>query len=298
MRFDVTDLRLFVCIAEAGSITHGAEHANMALGAASARIRGMEELAGVALFERKRLGVTLTPAGRALLQHSRIVMQQLSKMHGELDEYAHGLKGHIRVFSNTNAITEFLPESLSAFLKANPGVNVELQEHLSDYIVSSVAEGLADVGVVVATVDVSSVETYPFREDRLVVVAPRAHAIAKRKRVRFKEILDYDFVGLSNGAAIQSFLEGHAQRRGRRLRCRIQLKSFDAVCRMVEGGTGIGVVPEAAARRFCRMMDIRMIQLDDAWALRKLMICVRSLEHLPRHARRLVDHLRGDAAAD
>lgn len=292
VRFDVTDLKLFVRVVEAGSITQGAAQANMALGAASARVRGMEDQVGVTLLIRDRLGVRTTPAGRALVQHARIVLQQLGRMHGELDEYARGLKGHVRLFSNTNALAEFLPEALSAFLRANPGVNVDLQEHLSDGIVASVAEGIADVGIVAGTVDLSSVESFPFRQDRLVVVVPRRHVLAERRRVKFDALLDQDFIGLSDGAALQDFLAEHAARRGKRLRLRTQLRGFDGICRMVESQAGIGVVPEMAARRLRRVMAIKIIQLEDAWALRRLSICVRSLDELPPPARRLVEHLR------
>ncbi|WP_237478211.1 LysR substrate-binding domain-containing protein [Lichenibacterium dinghuense] len=292
MRFDVTDLRLFVSVAEAASITHGAAAANMALGAASARIRGMEEVAGVALLDRERLGVPLTPAGRALLQHSRIVLQQLGRMRSELDEFAHGLRGQVRLFSNTNALVEFLPAALSEYLMKNPGVNVDLQEHLSDHIVRSVAEGVADIGIVAGSVDVASLETFPFREDRLVAVVPRDHALAGRRRISFSLMLDYDFIGLSDGAALQDFLAGHAMRVGRRLRLRVQLRSFDGVCRMVESRTGVAVVPASAAKRLRRIMAIKIIPLEDAWALRRLTICVRSMGDLPAHAARLVEHLR------
>lgn len=292
MRFDVTDLKLFVSIAEAGSITHGAAKANMALGAASARIRGMEELAGIPLLTRERLGVTITPAGRALLQHSRIVLQQLGRMHSELDEFAHGLKGHLRLYSNTNALAEFLPAALSAFLKDYPGINIDLQEHVSDFIVRSVAEGIADIGIVAGSVDVASLETFPFREDTLVVVVPRDHDLARHRRIAFRDTLDYAFIGLSDGAALQDFLIGHAAQAGRRLKLRVQLRSFDGICRMVESRAGIAIVPASAAMRLRRIMAIRIIPLQDAWALRRLTVCVRSLAELPAHAARLVEHLR------
>src|SRR5262249_3104352 len=160
----------------------------------------------------------------------------------------------------------FLPEALSSFLMNNPGISIDLQEHLSDYIVSSVAEGIADVGVVAATVDISSVETFPFREDRLVVVVPRDHILARRRQVRFEETLDSDFIGLSDGAGVQEFLDGPARRMGRRLRLRIQLRSFDGVVRMVESRAGIGIVPQSAARRLRRIMAIKILQLEDDWA--------------------------------
>ncbi len=93
------------------------------------------------------------------------------------------------------------------------------------------------------------------------------------------------------GAALQNFLSAHAMRMGQRLRLRVQLRSFDSICQMVESRAGIAIVP-ASAQRLRRIMAIRIIALDDAWALRRLTICVRSLQDLPAHAARLVEHLR------
>jgi molybdate transport repressor ModE-like protein len=112
MRFDLVDLQLFLRVAEAGSITHGAERSNMALASASERMRKMEELAGTALLERGRRGVILTPAGRALAHHAHLVLHQIEHMKGELSEYAGGTKGRVRIQANASAVSEFLPESL------------------------------------------------------------------------------------------------------------------------------------------------------------------------------------------
>ena len=296
MRFDLTDLRLFLHVVEAASITHGASRANLALASASARIRGMEESLGVALLERERRGVRPTPAGRALLHHARVVLQQLERMRGELGSYAHGLKGHVRLLANTAALTEFLPEALAAFLASHPNIDVDLEERLSYQIVRAVAEGLADAGIVADTVDLADLETFPFQVDRLVLVVPRGHDLAARRQIAFRDVLDQDFVGLSQRSALQAYLGEHAARAGRPLKLRVRLGSFDAICRMVEQGVGLGVIPEAAAKRCRNAMAIRAIRLTDSWALRHLTICVRRFDALPAHARQLVEHLkaRGD----
>ena len=75
MRFDLTDLRLFLHVVEAGSITHGAERMHLAIAAASTRIRNMEATLGTPLLHRERLGVQPTEAGRALLHHARVLLQ-------------------------------------------------------------------------------------------------------------------------------------------------------------------------------------------------------------------------------
>ncbi|MGN8086686.1 LysR substrate-binding domain-containing protein [Ralstonia sp. 22086] len=292
MRFDLTDLRLFLHTAEAGSITAGAERAHLTLASASARIRGMEDTLGVPLLTRKRRGVETTAAGRTLVHHARVVLQQMDRMRGELGEYARGLKGYVRLLSNTAAMTEFLPETLSAFLAAHPEVDVDLEELVSHEIVEAIAQGRADIGIVNDAVDLSGLETFPFRHDRLVLVTARDHPLAERRELAFVETLQEDFVGLTGDNALQAYLAGHAARAGHRLKYRVRLRSFDAVCRMVERNVGVGVIPEHAAIRLQRSMGIRRVRLTDAWATRLLRICVRHFDDLPVFARQLIEHLR------
>jgi DNA-binding transcriptional LysR family regulator len=292
MRFDLADLSLFRNVVEAGSITRGAERANLALAAASTRIRNMEQAIGAPLLLRGRQGVAPTQAGRTLLQHARIMLLQAERLREDLGAYAGGVAGQIRLLSNTNALTEFLPEALSSFLTAHPHVSVDLEERLSDEIVGLIAEGVADLGIVAGTVDAGALETYPFRRDRFVLVVARNHPLAKRARIGFAQVLDRDFVGLDRASALQRFLADKAARIGRPLRLRIQLRSFDAVCRLVECNVGIGIVPETTARRAARAMDIVAVALTDPWAVRDLTICVRGIRELPPIARQLVEHLR------
>jgi DNA-binding transcriptional LysR family regulator len=292
MRFDLADLGLFRDVVEAGSITHGAARAHLALAAASTRIRNMEQAIGAPLLLRGRQGVTPTQAGRTLLQHARTMLQQAERLREDLGAYAGGLAGQIRVLSNTNALTEFLPEALSSFLTAHPHVSVDLEERLSDEIVGLIAEGVADLGIVAGTVDAGALETYPFRKDRFVLVVARDHPLAKRARIGFAQVLDRDFVGLDRASALQRFLADKAARIGRPLRLRVQLRSFDAVCRLVECNVGVGIVPETTARRAARAMGIVAVALTDPWAVRDLTICVRGMRELPPFARLLVEHLR------
>jgi DNA-binding transcriptional LysR family regulator len=290
MRFDLTDLSLFRHVVEAGSITKGAERAHLALAAASTRIRNMEEALGAALLVRGRQGVTPTPAGRTLLAHARTILRQAERLREDLGAYSGGLAGQIRVLSNTNALTEFLPEALSSFLAAHPNVSVDLEERLSDEIVGLIAEGVGDLGIVAATVDASALETYPYRKDRFVLVVARNHPFATRAKISFAEVLGHDFVGLDRASALQRFLAEKAARIGQPLRLRVQLRSFDAVCRLVECNVGIGIVPQTTARRMAS--TIVAVALTDPWAVRELTICIRKLKELPPYARQLVEHLR------
>lgn len=292
MRFDLIDLKLFCEVADAGSITAGAERSALALAAASTRIRQMEEALGAPLLSRSRQGVSLTPAGRTLLKHARALLAQNARMREDLAAFSGGLGGEVRLLANTNALTEFLPEALSSFLAEHPHVSVDLEERLSDEIVGLVAEGAADVGIVAGTVAMGDLETYPFRSDRFVVVTPAGHPLARGPKASFADVLAWELVGLERSSSLQRFLAGKAAREGQPLRLRVQLRSFDGVCRMVECGVGIGVVPQTTAHRAAKTMDLGVVELTDDWALRELRICVRSLADLRPFARQLVESLR------
>jgi len=291
MRFDLVDLRLFVRVAETANITHAAAKAGLALASASERIRDMETEAGIALLLRGRRGVTLTPAGRALAHHARLVLQQMDHLTGELSKYAGGLRGLVRLAANTSACSEFLPETLNGFLRDNPGIDVDVEERASHDIVRLVAEGFADMGIVADIVDFAGLLAFPFARDRLVLVVPRAHKLAERRDLYFRDLLRHDFIGMTAGNALQQHLAQHASQAGRPLQLRIRLSSFDAICRMVETGVGIAVIPETAARRCGRSMAIRICGLADAWALRHLHLCMRPAPELSAPAQRLAEHL-------
>jgi molybdate transport repressor ModE-like protein len=269
VHLDLDDLSLFRHIAEAGSITGGAGRAHLALAAASARLRAMEEAVGARLAERSRHGIALTPAGHTLLDHARTLLAAAERMQEAMGAYAGGRAGHIRMLSNTNALTEFLPEALGRFLAAHPQVTVDMQERLSDEIVGLVAEGVAELGIIAATADTGGLETYPFRIDRFVLVVPLGHPLAGRPWIDFADLLDLDFVGLDQASALQRFLAERAAR------------------------IGVGIVPESTARGAARTLAIDAVPLADDWAVRELRLCVRALAALPPHTRLLVDHLRG-----
>lgn len=291
MHFDLVDLRLFLHVAEAGSITAGAARSGLALASASARVRGMEEQAGVPLLERGRRGVEPTPAGRTLLHHARLVTGQMERMRGELGEYARGLKGHVRLLANTAAAAEYLPEILAAFLAANPSVDVDLDERPSSEVARAVAEGLAEVGIAADHTDLSDLAVMPFRTDRLVLVVPQGHPLAERGRVAFVEALGSEMVGLSGDSALGSHLAAHAARTGALIRTRVRVRGLDAACRMVALGAGVAIIPQAAAQRWERAGALALVPLEDPWAERRLVVIVRRLETLPSHARRLAKYL-------
>ncbi|WP_019831895.1 LysR family transcriptional regulator [Sphingomonas sp. PR090111-T3T-6A] len=294
MRFDLTDLRLFLAVVDAGSITHGAAEAGLSLAAASERLRDMEATGEVVLLNRGRRGVEPTEAGEMLAHHARTILHQMAQMRGEIGQYAKGLRASVRIFANTAAATAFLPSRLAPWMAAHPRIDIDLKERESIEIARSVAAGFAEIGVLSSAHDTGSLVLRPFAVDRLVVVASKDHAVAAERQVGFADLLGHPFIGLMSGP-LQDHIDGQASRLGARLKMRVRLHGFEDICRMAGAGAGIGIVPETAARRVRRATGIVTIGLRDPWATRRLSLCVRDEEELTPPARALLDHLAATA---
>ncbi|WP_406624827.1 LysR family transcriptional regulator [Acidovorax sp. SDU_ACID1] len=291
-RIDLTSLQLFVAVCELGSIGRAAEREFIAASAVSKRLSDLEAAVDTALLYRHSRGVTLTPAGESLLHHARTVLFGLERMQGELSEYAEGVRGHVRMHANISAIVQFLPEDLGAFARAHSQIKIDLQEHLSPDVLHAVREGAADLGLcnVPATAE-GELQSRPYRTDRLVLVVPQGHALQAREAVQFDEVLDWDIVGLHAGSSISLAMRQAAAQAGRPLRQRIQVTGLDAMCRMIDNGLGVGLLPDRAFALMQGVGRLAAVPLDEPWALRALQLVARDFDALPVTARLLVEHL-------
>lgn len=296
MDYDLTDLRLFVAMAEERNLTRGAARAFLAPSSASHRLRRLEDALQTPLFDRQPRGLEPTRAGEALLRHARQVFACIEQMHAELSPYASGIRGQVSLWANTHATHSYLPDDLAGFLKRHPQVSVSLEERTSTEIAMAVAHGEIDVGVLAdAGAQGAGVVLWPYRQDRLVLIVPQGHVLAQRASVAFAEVLDQAFVMLHSGSAIHTFTMNAAAALGRHLDVRIQVRSFEAVCRMVGAGVGIGLVPRSAVPRAGLSEPPVVVALDEAWAQRDLQVCVRQGVALSGFASALVQHLRASS---
>ncbi|OJX35868.1 MAG: LysR family transcriptional regulator [Burkholderiales bacterium 68-12] len=298
-RIDLTSLQLFVAVCEHGSIARAAQQEFIAASAVSKRLAELEAAAETPLLQRHSRGVLLTPAGESLLHHARTVLFGLERMQGELAEYAGGVRGHVRVHANISAIVQFLPEDLGAFARTHSQIKIDLQEHLSPAVLHAVQEGAADLGLckLPATAMDKGLQSRPYRSDRLVLVVPQGHALAAREAIPFDEVLACDIVGLHAGSSISLAMRQAAAQAGRPLRQRIQVTSLDAMCRMIDNGLGVGLLPDRAFALMQGVGRLAAVPLAEPWAERELSLVARDFAALPASARLLADHLTPAAHA-
>ena len=291
-KIDFVTLRLFCAIARSGSITKGAEECNLALSAASRRISDFEETVGTALFERSAKGVSLTQAGHVVIQHALRLFQGFEQLSNELSEYSKGMKGHVRLWANMSALTEFLPAALSSFLNKHPEIQVEVEEQLSGDIVRALHEGFADIGVFADGTITTDLDTKILCQDELFVVCAQQHPISTYPSIEFKECLKHDFVGLNRGSSLLELTLRNAEKLGLQMKLRVQVRSYNAMCEMIAANLGIGILPIQACRTQVNSMGLQTIKLNEAWAKRNLLIATKSGALLSPAASLLQAHLK------
>jgi DNA-binding transcriptional LysR family regulator len=274
-RFDFVSIRLAVSCARTGNLTAAARECNLVLPAASRRIRDLERALGISLFERHSRGLTPTAGGRVFLKRGMLLLQELDKLVEELWDAQKGVVRHVRVCSSTAAISQFLPPLLAEYADLRPEVQVELEEQVSGYVVTTLREGRADIGVFVEGPDVQGLDVRNFRTDDLVLILPAGHRLAGRSPLAFADTLDEQWISLNAGAAMLQAQQQAAMGAGRNFKLRMQVRSFDAVGHMVASGLGIAALPKGAALPIIRAMKLQWRPLADPWAHRQLKIGVR-----------------------
>ena len=293
-RLDLVSLSLFNLVVRTGSISRGAELAHLAVGAASKRISDLEVALGAELLERHSRGVTLTLAGQALQRHAQRILADVDHLAADLSDHARGIVGVVRLVANTSAVTQFLPADLARFIAAHAGIRIELDESDSREAVLAVIDGRAEIGIFAERTPSFGLQTVLYRSDRLVLVVPARHPLAQRapqSPMDFAEVADLDFVSLPKETSLAQRLAAESAAIGRRLRVRIHVRSFDAMCQMVAAGLGVAVLPDAAVQPHLRSMGLARVELSDPWVERELLIGVRDLAALARPVRLLLDHL-------
>ena len=278
-RFDLVSIRLAVACAQTGSLTAAARDAHLALAAASRRIRELENALGDTLFERHARGLRPTPAGRVFVKHGLTLLQTMEQLGGELADLRQGIARHISLCASSAAISQFLPSLLAAYGQSHPQVRIELEEQVSEAVVSALREGRTDVGVFVEGPDTTGLQTQLFRSDELVLVLPAKHLLARSPgAIAFADTLDEEWISLPAGAAMLQKQQQAARAANRPFKLRMQVRSFDAVCHMVASGLGIAILPKAASLPLVKTMKLKSRPLTDSWAQRRLLVATAAGE--------------------
>lgn len=295
MRYELTDLKLFLAIADAQNLSAGASAVHLTASAASYRLKNLETAMGTAMFSRNSRGMKLTPAGDSLLLHVRALFEGLECMHDDIGRFTSNIKGTVRLIANSSALNGFIMPSLGRFLALHPHVDVALEERQSNVIPAAVLAHESDIGIFGGQSAVEGLEIQRYAFEHMVIAAHPDHILSREPEITMAAALDFDFVCMERASSNFSFLRDIAQNAGRKLRVRVQAHDFEAVLSLVKNGVGLALVPRSVVVASRRAGDITTIPLKETWAARELNMAMRADARLPPFAQALVRILLDDA---
>jgi DNA-binding transcriptional LysR family regulator len=292
MRIDPVSLRLFVYVAQEGTIAAGANKLSIVNSAASKRLHELELALDAQLLRRTNRGVEPTAAGLTLMGLAQEVLADLDSIKLRMRDYAKGLKGQVRILASQSAISQALPIHLASFAMEHPGVRVSFEERENPAILKALRENSYDVGVSIASAAAPDLREIPYYRYRLAAVVPRSHKLTKAGSVKFSDFLDYPQIGLQSDGAASAFFQRMAAAHGRTINYRINVESYQSLLLMVHAGLGVGIVPSTVLDFFSSNLAIEAIELEDDWAAERILsIYHRANEKLSATSKLLVEHL-------
>ena len=268
MRYELTDLRVFLAIAQARSLSGGASDMHLTAPSASYRLKNLEQAMGVPLFERTQKGMSLTPAGATVLGFAQTILGNVDRLQSEMKRHTNRTEGHLKVFANSSTLNS-LPAALSRFLAAYPNVNVDLEESLSEETVKAVLDGRADIGLVAGRIETRELQAIIYGQDELLFIVPLHHPLGLHRKISLETALTHDLVAIGSKSSNYLFLQQRAELLGVKPRVRVHAPNFDAVVRCVQEGAGIALVPRSVAAPVIAQGIVEGVDLEEVWAVRE-----------------------------
>ncbi len=251
-------LKAFWAVATAGGFSAGAKLLAVTQPAVSRQVQELEAECGDRLFHRAGRRTWLTPAGEHLLPIAqRLVDAELDAMQ-LLSDSKTLARGHLKIA----AVGPYhLVDILDAFHRRHPGVQVTVSIGGSGWVEQAVMDYAADVGLLALEAPPAACAHLRYRRNRLVVIAPRGHALASRTRIRLRDLHGQTLIAREPGSTTRRLFEAMLRREQVRPRTLLEIGSREAIRLAVARGLGLGYVSECEA---VPHPDIVSLAVDDA----------------------------------
>jgi len=251
---ELTTLRYFRTIAATGHLTRAARELGLSQPALSAMLKKLEAEIGTELFHRRGRGIELSEAGRLFLTHTNEALRAAEAGVEAVRDFVGLEKGTIRIGGGATATSYLLPPVMRAARKRYPNILFFVREAGSTQVAQAVLAGELDLGIVTLPLDsgvlgpdADRLIRVPLTDDELKLIAPPKFEIAMNATTfRFRDLASATVVGFEAGSAVRNLIDRAAAKAGVTLNYAMELRSIEAITRMVAAGIGVGFVSRFA----------------------------------------------------
>jgi DNA-binding transcriptional LysR family regulator len=259
-------LVVFRAVAEQLSFRKAAEELYLSQPAVSLQIKVLEEEIGVQLFDRTGAHITLTPAGKVLLDYAEQVSALLARAEHDIAALSGDHAGELALGASTTIAQYVLPRLLGEFCREHPQVHPTLISGNTEHIVAAVEQQKIALGLIEGPARSRHVKTEPFLEDELVLIASTAHEWAERPSIAYREIASVPLLMRERGSGSRRVIEMELERKAVKkssLQVVMELDSTEAIKSAVEAGLGVGFVSRWAIAKDLRLgTSFKIVEIE------------------------------------
>ncbi|MEW8210007.1 MAG: LysR family transcriptional regulator [Candidatus Thiodiazotropha taylori] len=282
-------MRSLVAIADTGSITEAADRIGLTQPALSRRLQQLEDYFGAELFSRGRKGVQLTEIGRLVESEARILIARYDHLRDQVRAHQ-GLEGGAgRIGGGATAVSFLLPKAIATFQGSHPAVKFQLKEAGSNEVAEDVINGRLELGLVTMPVKNRDLKVWPLLTDRIVLVGPKQHPLAKKRRISASALDGISFVGFEADTAVRQIIDATLRDAGVTMNVVMELRSIPAILRMVATTGNLAFVSQLGVDS---LEDVAEIEVRDFKVERELAVIARRGSTLSPAAQAFADLLR------
>ena len=289
MIHELRHLRAFLKIAETRNFTRAANELHVSQSALTVQVQQLEESLGVQLFDRSKRGVTLTASGRDVFGPLQRLFNDAQAIVELARDLSSASSGFVTIAALPTVCAGVLPELIRTFIKAHPGIRVQIKDLVAERVREAVLKREVDFGIGTRHGRVADLRATPLFQDRLVVFTPVQHPLSAKRKISLREAAEYDLILPSRNSSVREAVEAIAHRERLALDTRYETSFMPTALALVRAGLGIAILPESAADS--GTAEFMRVPLSNSFSTRQIELLQRSGATLSPAAEVLAHHL-------
>ncbi|HKB89082.1 MAG TPA: LysR family transcriptional regulator [Opitutaceae bacterium] len=242
----IENFKIFADLVETKSFSKSAKLNGITQSAVSQQARAMERTFKTLLIDRSQKQFQLTREGQRVYEAAKEILLQYDKLQSELQEMKKVISGTIRISTIYSIGLHELPPYIKKFLQDYPQVNCRVEYRRSNLVYEDILHNSVDFGLVAFPIKMRQIETIPFRNDKLVLIAPPQHPFVKAGgEVDIKSLAGQKFIGFDPDIPTRKAVDQIFKDNKLEIEPVMEFDNIETVKRAVEIDHGIAIVPQA-----------------------------------------------------
>jgi DNA-binding transcriptional LysR family regulator len=289
---NIETLQIFFDVVQHQSFSRGAKLNEVSQSAATQSVHRVEEHFGVQLVDRSKRPFVLTPEGQTCYEGFREVLDLYHAVEARVRSLRNEISGIVRVAAIYSVGLHDMSRCMQDFMRRYPKAKVSLEYLRSNRVYDAVLSGQVDLGIVSYPVGSPDLDVLTLRSERMVVVAPPGHPLAKRPTVVAEDLEGIDFVGFDRDLGIRKEIDRHMRQRSVSINVVMEFDNIETVKQAVEIGAGISILPEPTIRNEIQRGSLIAIRLIEPELYRPLGVIHRQRKAFTPTAAKFIELLQ------